>query len=177
MKVCVILFSMVLTVDPIRALRFSEAALSGRARPGHRPAGGHAKRRTAAGIALPVSRWRLADNRPKRPAERPEAVEPDREADLSHRPVRFPQHLHRPLDTAALQVTVRGLPERRTELPAEVGRRDVCDVRDCGYIEWFGERAVHRIARLTFPSRLELKSLAGSSSDAPLKKVSLTLSL
>src|SRR5438045_826166 len=143
MKVCVILLSMALTLDPIRTLRFSETALSGRPRPRHRPAGVYAKRRTAVGIALPVGRWRLADDRPKRPAERPEAVEPDGEADLGHRPVRFAQHLHGPLDTAALQVTVRGLPERRTELPAEVRLRDVRDARDCGYVERFGERAVH----------------------------------
>src|ERR1019366_949272 len=33
------------------------------------------------------------------------------------------------------------------------------------------------MARLTFPSRLELKSLAGSFKAAPLKKVSLTTNL
>src|SRR6187200_2474349 len=33
------------------------------------------------------------------------------------------------------------------------------------------------MARLTFPSRLELKSLAGSFKDAPLKNVSLTIAL
>src|SRR5437868_2503738 len=33
------------------------------------------------------------------------------------------------------------------------------------------------IARLTFPSRLELNSLAGSFNDAPLKKVSFTIDL
>src|ERR1700712_1873936 len=33
------------------------------------------------------------------------------------------------------------------------------------------------MARLTFPSRLELKSLAGSSKEAPLKKVSFTIDL
>ena len=33
------------------------------------------------------------------------------------------------------------------------------------------------MARLTFPSRLELKSLAGSFKEAPLKKVSFTIDL
>src|SRR6185295_448717 len=33
------------------------------------------------------------------------------------------------------------------------------------------------IARLVFPSRLELKSLAGSFNEAPLKKVSFTIDL
>jgi hypothetical protein len=33
------------------------------------------------------------------------------------------------------------------------------------------------IARLVFPPRLELKSLAGSSNDAPLAKVSFTADL
>src|SRR5260221_10071884 len=33
------------------------------------------------------------------------------------------------------------------------------------------------MARLTFPSRLELKSLAGSFKEAPLKKVSFTTDL
>src|SRR5215470_18567723 len=33
------------------------------------------------------------------------------------------------------------------------------------------------IARLTFPARLELKSLAGSFKEAPLKKVSFTIDL
>src|SRR6266516_8053234 len=33
------------------------------------------------------------------------------------------------------------------------------------------------IARLAFPSRLELKSLAGSFNEAPLKKVNLTVDL
>src|SRR5436309_10851214 len=33
------------------------------------------------------------------------------------------------------------------------------------------------MARLVFPSRLELKSLAGSFKDAPLKKVSFTIDL
>src|SRR3954454_8208146 len=102
MKVCVILFSMALTLGTIRALRFSETALSGSARPRHRPAGGHAKRRTAVGIALPVSRWRLADDRPTRPTERPKPVEPYANADLGHRPVRLPQCLPAALDPAPL---------------------------------------------------------------------------
>ena len=96
--------------------------------------------RPAAGEARAVARGRLADDRPKRAAERAEAVEADVEADLGHRPIGLAQQLHRPLDAATLQVPVRRLAECRPELTAEMCRRDVGHPRERRNVERLRER-------------------------------------
>src|SRR2546425_4927829 len=151
MNVWLIRLSMAVTLDGAGVARFSKCALSlwsltGRARPRHRPARRHAQGRAVAGEARPVRRRRLADDRAERAAEGAEAVEADVEADLGHRPVRLAQELHRPLDAATLQVAVRGLPERRAELAAEVRGRDMRRAGERRDVERLRERPVHRVA-------------------------------
>src|SRR3954463_10805931 len=93
------------------AIRFSEtAALRGpaRSRPGHH----HARRDVAGGArAGPPRRAirarRHPDHTGERPAEGPEAREPDVEADPGHRLLGLAQQGHRPLQPAALEVAVR----------------------------------------------------------------------
>src|SRR3954470_5295781 len=105
--------SMAPTLARARAVRFSETA---RPRPCHREAG----RRRTDGRTPAIRRRRLAEDRAERPAERPEAAEPDLEADVAHRAVRLAQQEHRALDAAALEVAVRRLAERRAERADEV---------------------------------------------------------
>src|SRR4051794_41959216 len=118
MNVCVIRLSMAVTVTRARGARFSETALSGRPHPGHRPARGDAQRRAAVQIAAAVGGRRLAHDGTERPAEGPEAVEADREADLRHRLVALAGHLHFALDPAAPQGAGRG---RRADRPGTGG--------------------------------------------------------
>src|SRR6478672_5222000 len=146
MNVWLIRLSMTATLDRGLAVRFSETALSRRPCPGHRPAGRHAQRCSVAGEAGAVARRRLAEDPAERTAEGAQAVESDLEADLGHGAVGLAQQLHCALHAAALQVAMRALAERRPELTAEVGRRDVCDARQARDVERLGERAVHRVA-------------------------------
>src|SRR3954469_23774034 len=85
-------------------LGFSETA---RSRPRHGEARGdaHGRRRR------PVFRGRFADDRPERPAERPQAAEADVEADLGDAAIGLHEQEHRPLDAPALEVAVRRLAE------------------------------------------------------------------
>src|ERR1700742_4015871 len=96
-------------------LRFSETA-------GSRPAHGEAGRHRDGLAARAELRRRLADDLAERAAEGAEAEEADVEADLGHAAVGLAQQEHRALDTAALQVAVGRLPERRLEGADEVRR-------------------------------------------------------
>src|SRR3954451_19736315 len=118
------------TVDTAGRNRFSKTALLARgSRPGHRPARRHAQCRPTARESRAVCARRLTNDIPERATEGAKAVEADVEADLGHGTIRLSQQLHRPLDAAALEVTVRRLAERVTELAAEMGGRDVGDPR------------------------------------------------
>ena len=75
--------------------------------------------------APPICGRRLADDVAERPAERPQAGEPDVEADVGHAAVGLAQQEHRPLDPPALQIAVRRLAERGAKRPDEVRLRDV----------------------------------------------------
>src|SRR4051812_44248672 len=92
---------------------FSKTA---RSRVGHRKAVGD---RLGDGPGA-VGRRRLADDGAEGPAERPEAREPDVEADVGDGAVGLAEQEHRPLDAAALEVAVRRLAERRPERADEV---------------------------------------------------------
>src|SRR4051794_35583688 len=137
--------SMAATLAGARAVRFSETA---RPRPCHREAG----RRRTDGRTPAIRRRRLVEDRPERPAERPEAGEPDLEADVAHRAIRLAQQEHRALDPPALEVAVRRLAERRPERPDEVRLRDVGEPRERRDVEWLRVRAVHRVPRPEHPA-------------------------
>src|SRR5215207_2374133 len=131
-------------IDAARA-RFSETA---RSRPGPREAVGD-----RGDVGAPaIRRRRLAHDRAERPAEGPEAGEADVEADLRHAAVGLAQQEHRALDAAALQVTVRGLAERRPERPDEVRLGDVRDPRQAGDVERLRVGAIHRVAGAKQPA-------------------------
>src|SRR5918995_3649137 len=95
-------------------VRFSETA---RSRPGLHEAGrdGSEVRRSP-----PIGRRWLADDVGEGPAERAQAREAHVEADLGHAAVGLPEQEHRPLDPAALQVTMRRLAEGGAKGPDEV---------------------------------------------------------
>ena len=90
-----------------------------RTRPG--PGHGEARRHRVHDAAPSVVARRLTDDRGERSAEHPEAAEPALEADVGHRALRRPEQVHRPLDSAPLQVAVRGLTEYGPERADEVG--------------------------------------------------------
>src|SRR4051794_33539750 len=111
----VIASNMGATLSPIGPGCFSETA---RSHPLHHEAAGD-RRRARRGAA--VLGGRLANDRPKGPAERAQAAEADVERDLGHARVGLAQQRHGPLDAPPLQVAVRGLAERRAEGADEVG--------------------------------------------------------
>src|SRR3954463_1384161 len=92
--------SMRATLTARPPLFFSETA---RSRHRHREARRHGHR----GRPGAVGARRGADDRAERPAEGPEAVEADVEADLGHAAVGLYEQEHRPLHAAALQVAMR----------------------------------------------------------------------
>src|SRR5437660_11943620 len=98
--------SMRANLEACAPVRFSKTA---RSRPRHPKAG-----RDRVGIGtVAILRRGLADDLPERPAERAEAHEAHVEADLGDAAIGLPQHEHRPLDAAPLEIAVRGLAERR----------------------------------------------------------------
>src|SRR6266487_967575 len=101
--------------------RFSKTA---RSRPRLREAGWDG---SEVGGPPPIGGRRLADDVGEGPAERPEAREAHVEADLGHAAVGLPEHEHRALDPAALQVAMRRLAEGGAKGPDEVGLGDVSD--------------------------------------------------
>src|SRR4051794_33913690 len=116
MKEWLRLVNMPLTLRRGAGSRFSETAhllaMAGWPRPGHHHACGHVAGGTRAGApSLTVCRRRHAEHACECAAERPEAGEPDIQADLGHGALRFTQERHRPLEPASLQVAMRRLAE------------------------------------------------------------------
>src|SRR3954454_16233974 len=110
-----------------------------RSRPGHREA---VRDRLGLGPRAVFGR-RLADDRPERAAERPEAAEAYVETDVGDAAVGLDEQEHRPLDAAALQIAVRRLAEGGTEGADEVRLGDVRDPREGGNVERLRVAAVH----------------------------------
>ena len=84
----------------------------------------------------------------KRLAEGSEAGEPDVEADIGDASIRATEQVERPLDAAALQIPMRGLPERRVKLADEVRSRHARDARERWYVERPRIRFVSSTARV-----------------------------
>src|SRR5215218_2259976 len=144
--------SMRCTLRSAPAVRFSEiAVLRGRRAARPRPRHHHA-RRDVAGRAragpprLAVGRRRHPDHAREGAAERPEAREPDVQADLRHGALRLAQQRHRPLQPAPLQVPVRRLPKRPLERADEVGLRGQRDPGQRRHVERLVVGAVHLVA-------------------------------
>ena len=91
-------------------------------------------------------RRRLADDLPKRATERPQAVEPDVEADVGDAAIGLAQQEHRALHSAPLQVTVRRLPEDDAECADEVRLGDIGHRGHGPDIERLGVGTVHGVA-------------------------------
>src|SRR2546423_1845497 len=127
----------------VRRGRFSKTAVSP-ARPhvGHRETG----RRPYRGGARSIVRWIDADDVSKRPAEGAQAHEADVEAYIGDGTFCLAQQEHRPLDTPALEVSVRRLAEGGSEGPDEVRLRHVRHRRQRGNVKRLGVGAVDRIA-------------------------------
>src|SRR5215211_8908835 len=132
------------------AIRFSKTAAQPRAarsRPRHHHARGHVAGGARAGSPrLAVGAWRHPDHVSERPAEGPEAREPDVQADLGHRPLGLAQQRHRSLQSAPLKVAVRRLAKRLLERADEVrlgGQRDPGQRRD---VERLVVGTVHSVA-------------------------------
>src|SRR5215207_2448575 len=138
MNECESAVSMRNTLRRAIAIRFSKTAAlprAARSRPRHHHARGHVAGGARAGSPrLAVGAWRHPDHVSERPAEGPEAREPDVQADLGHRPLGLAQQRHRSLQSAPLKVAVRRLAKRLLERADEVrlgGQRDPdhpCDI-------------------------------------------------
>src|SRR6476620_2280938 len=87
----------------------------------------HAVGRDDRTVSRPVPGWRLADDLPEHPAERPQAGEADVEADVGHAAVGLAEQEHRALDPPPLQIAVRCLSEHTPEAADEMRRRHVSD--------------------------------------------------
>src|SRR5207253_11502258 len=124
--------------------------------PGH----GEARRNDPGYAAAAIDAWRFAHDLAERSTERAQAGEADIEADVGHAAGRLAQQEHRALDTAALQVAVRGLPERRVERADEVRLGYDRDPRQRGNVERLGVGAVHRVAGAKHPPIAVLHRLA-----------------
>src|SRR2546428_12666835 len=146
-------FNMRPTLPGSRRGGFSKTAWSG---PGHGEARGHGSGYAAAAIGA----RRFAHDLAERSTERAQAGEADVEADVGHAPGRLAQQEHRALDTAALQVAVRGLAERRVERADEVRLGYDRDPRQRGKVERLGVGAVHRVAGAKHPPIAVLHRLA-----------------
>lgn len=105
----------------------------------------------------------LADDVAEGPTERPEAGEPDVEADVRDATLGLAQQEHRTLDPASLQIPVWRLAEHFPEAAAEVGRRDMRDGRDGPDVEWLGVGTVHRVAGPE-QAAIEVLDVAGHAS-------------
>jgi hypothetical protein len=103
-------------------------------------------------VPQPVLRWRLADDGPERPAERPQAREADVVADVGDAPVGFAQQEHRPLDTTTLEVAVWRLAEAGAEAADEMSFRATGHRGHGADVERLGVGPVHRIAGAQQPS-------------------------
>jgi hypothetical protein len=93
-----------------------------------------------------VARRGLTDDLAERATEGAQAGEADVEADVGDAPFGLPQQEHRALYPPPLQVAVGRLPEDRTEAADEMGLRDVRHRGDRPDVQWFGIRAIHRVA-------------------------------
>src|SRR6188508_428226 len=132
-------FNMSLTLLIAWRGRFSKTAGS---HPGHPEARGY---RGDDSSAATVCRRRLSDDGAERPAERTQAGEADVDADTGDREVGRAQQIHRALDAAPLQVTVRRLAERRSKRADEVRFRGAGKTRQGGHVERFAVGTVHRV--------------------------------
>ena len=91
-------------------------------------------------------RRRLADDRPERPTEGPEAAEADVEADVGDASVGLAQQEHGALDPTPLEVAVRRLAEDGAEGADEMRLGDVGDRGDRRHVEMLGVGPVHGVA-------------------------------
>jgi hypothetical protein len=108
----------------------------------------HGWRQWAARIragAGPILRRGLPDHLAEGSAECPQAGEADIEADVRHAAVGPAEQVHGPLDTAPLQITMRGLAEGRPEGADEVRLRHDRDGRQSGHVHHLRIGAIHGV--------------------------------
>src|SRR3984893_18488684 len=134
-----------LRLDDVFRLGFSKTA---RSCPGHREAVRHGHDRSA----LPIRRWRLADDRLKTTAESAQAVEAYVEADVGDTAIGRPQQEHRPLNATALEIAVWCLTERRAKRTDEMCLRDTRDLSEGRHVERLGVGTVHCVTGAKHPA-------------------------